>query len=93
VLNGATMAPLVMSTFGKLGPAAVGYLQNLATVACLTRLVDRGMWLRISRQYLSCAPHRSRGIVIRHYYRSLAKRAGGILVMVQLCHSNDFGLL
>jgi hypothetical protein len=28
VLNGATMVPLVMSAFGKLGPAAEGYLQN-----------------------------------------------------------------
>jgi hypothetical protein len=30
VLNGATMVPLVMSMLGKLGPAAEGYLQNIA---------------------------------------------------------------
>jgi hypothetical protein len=76
VLNGATMVPLVMSTFGKLAPAAEGYLQNLASVACSTGVVDRGVWLRISRQYLSCALVRGRGIVFRHYYRSLAKSAG-----------------
>jgi hypothetical protein len=76
VLNGATMVPLVLSTFGKLAPAAEGYLQNLASVACSTGVVDRGVWLRISRQYLSCALVRGRGIVFRHYYRSLAKSAG-----------------
>jgi hypothetical protein len=64
-----------MSTFGKLGPAAEGYLQNLASVACSTGVVDRGVWLRISRQYLSFALVRGRGIVLRHYYRSLAKSA------------------
>jgi hypothetical protein len=53
VLNGATMDPLVMSTFGNLGPAAEGYLQNLASVACSTGVVDRGVRLRISRQYLT----------------------------------------
>jgi hypothetical protein len=74
VLNGATMVPLLMSTFGKLGPAAEGYLQNLAT--CSTGVVDRGVWLRIPRQYLSCALVRGRGIVFRHYYRSPAKSAG-----------------
>ena len=76
MLNGATMVPLVMSTFGKLGPAADGFLKNLATVACSTGVVDRGVWLRVSRQYLSCGLVRGRGIVFRHYYRSLAKSAG-----------------
>jgi hypothetical protein len=75
VLNGSTMVPLVMSTFGKLGPAE-GYLQNLATVACSTGVVDRGVWLRISSQYLSCALVRGRGIVFRQYYSSVAKSAG-----------------
>jgi hypothetical protein len=74
--DGATMVPLVMSAFGKLVPAAEGYLQNLASVACSTGVVDRGVWLRISRQYLSCALVRGHGIVFRHYYRSLAKSAG-----------------
>jgi hypothetical protein len=44
-----TMVPLVVSTFGKLGPAAEGYLQNIASVACSIGVVDRGVWLRISR--------------------------------------------
>ena len=74
--NGATMVPLVMTTFGKLGPSAEWYLQTLATVACSTGVVDRGMWLRIARQYISCALVRGRGIVFRHYYRSMAKSAG-----------------
>jgi hypothetical protein len=90
VLNGATMVPLVMSTFGKLGTAAEGNSQNLAFVACSTGVVDRGVWLCISRQYLSCALVRGRGTVFRHYYRSPAKRAGKNFVMVRLCHSNDF---
>jgi hypothetical protein len=55
VLNGATVVPLVTSMIGTLGPAAEGYLQNLATVACMTGVVDRGVWLRIACQSLSCA--------------------------------------
>jgi hypothetical protein len=65
-----------MSAFGKLGPAAEGYLQNLATVACSTGVVDRVVWLRISRQYLSCALVRGRGIDFRPYSCSLGKSAG-----------------
>jgi hypothetical protein len=45
-------------------------------VACSTGVVDRGVCLRISRQYLSCALVRGRSIVLRHYYRSVAKSAG-----------------
>jgi hypothetical protein len=71
VLNGATMVPVVISKFDKLGPAAEGYLQKLATVA---GVVDRGVWLRICHQYLSCALIRGRGIVYCHYYRSLATK-------------------
>jgi hypothetical protein len=63
-----------MSTLAKLGPAAEGCWQNLATVACWTGVVDHGVWLRVSRPYLSCALVRGRGIVSRHYYSSLAKR-------------------
>ena len=36
VLNGATMVPLVITTFGKLGPSAQGFLQSLANFACST---------------------------------------------------------
>ena len=42
VLNGANMVPLVVTTFGKLGPSAQGFLQSLADVACSTGVVDRG---------------------------------------------------
>jgi hypothetical protein len=38
--------------------------------------MDRSVWLRILRQYLSCALVRGDGIVFRHCYRSLAKSAG-----------------
>ena len=55
VLNGATMIPLVMNTFGQLGPSAESYLKSLADVACSTGCVDRGVWLRFAKQYLSRA--------------------------------------
>jgi hypothetical protein len=76
VLNGADMVPLVISSFDELEPAAEGYLQNLATVACSIGVVDRSVCLRISHQYLICALVRSRGIVFLHYYRSLPNSAG-----------------
>ena len=76
VLNGATMIPLVMTTFGKLGPSAESYLKSLADVACSTGFVDRGVWLRVAKQFLSCALVRGRGVVLRHYYKSIAKYAG-----------------
>ena len=41
VLNGATMVPLVVTAFGKLGPSAQGFLQSLADVACSAGIVDR----------------------------------------------------
>ena len=46
------------------GTSAHGFLQSLADVACSTGVVDRGLWLRIARQYLSCALDRVRGIVL-----------------------------
>jgi hypothetical protein len=71
VLVGATVVPLAMSTLGKLGPAAAeGYLQNLATVACSTDVVDRYV---TSRNYLVCALVHGHGIGFRHHYRILAK--------------------
>ena len=74
VLNGA-IVPLVVTTFGKLGPSAQGFLQSLADVAC-SGVVDRGSWLRIAQQYLSCALVRRRGIVFRYYCQSMVKSAG-----------------
>lgn len=46
-------------TFGMLGPAEL-HLQSLVNVACSTGVADRGVWLRISRQFLSCALLRGR---------------------------------
>ena len=51
VFNGATMIPFVMTTFGELGPSAESYLQKLVDVACSTGFVDRGVWLRIAKQF------------------------------------------
>ena len=65
-----------MTSFGKLGPSAEGYLQSLASVASSTGLVDRGAWLCVARQYLSCALVRGRGQIFHRYYSSLAKGAG-----------------
>ena len=65
-----------MNTFGKLGPAAESYLQRKADVACSTGCVDHGVWLRIAKQFLSCALVRGRGVVFRHYYKSIAQCAG-----------------
>ena len=53
--NDGNMVPSVMTTFAKLGPFAEAYLQSLADVACSTGVVDRGFWLRIAKQFLSCA--------------------------------------
>ena len=55
---------------------AKSYLKKLADVACSTGGVDGGVWLRIAKQYLSCALVRGRGIVFRHHYQSIAKCAG-----------------
>jgi hypothetical protein len=93
VLNDATMVSLFMSPLGTLGAAAEGFLQNFATVACSTGVVGRDVWLRTSRQYLSCAPVRGRGIVFCRYFRSLSQSAMKDFVMVQLCHLNDFGII
>ena len=71
VLNGVTMGPLVVTTFRKLGPSAQGFSQSLTDVACSTGVVDRGSWLRIAQQYLSCLV-RGRGIVFRYQYQSTA---------------------
>ena len=66
----------MMTTFGKLGPSAEGFLQSLADVACSTGVVDRGLWLRSAMQYLSCALVRGRSIVLRRYFPGIAKSAG-----------------
>ena len=70
------MIPLVMTTFGKLGRSAESFLHNLADVTCSTGFDDRGVWLRIAKQALSCDLVRGLGIVFRHYYKSIAKCAG-----------------
>jgi hypothetical protein len=75
VLNGATMIPLVMPSFGKLGPAAEGYLQSLAAIPCSKGVVEWGMWLHTAR-HLSCALVCGRSVEFRHYYRSISKRTG-----------------
>ena len=41
-------------------------LKSLADVACSTGVVDRGVWLRVAKQFLSCALVRVRGVGFRH---------------------------
>jgi hypothetical protein len=62
VLNGVTMIPVVMTSFGEFGHAAEGELQSLATIACSMGLVD---WLCIAWQYLTCACVRCGGVLFR----------------------------
>ena len=62
--------------FGKLGPSAESYLKSLADAACSTGFVHRGVRLRVAKQFLSCALVRGRGVVFRHYCKSIAKCAG-----------------
>ena len=38
--------------------------------------LKQGLTLRVAKQFLSCALVRGRGIVFRHYYKSIAKCAG-----------------
>ena len=40
-MNGAIIVPLVMTSFGELGPSAETYLQSVADVACSIGVVDR----------------------------------------------------
>ena len=49
--------------------------QISADVACSTGVVDRGMWLRKTMQYLSCTVVRGRSIVFHHYYQSIVQSA------------------
>ena len=50
VLNGATIVPLEMTTFKKLGSSAKGLFQTLVDVARSTLVAHRGSWLRIAQQ-------------------------------------------
>jgi hypothetical protein len=34
------------------------------------------LWITLAKQYLSCALVRGRGIILRQYYKSIAKSAG-----------------
>ena len=58
------------STYKPLG-CSTGFV-----VACSTGFVDRGVSLHFAKQFLSCALVRGRGVVFRHYYKSIAKCAG-----------------
>ena len=51
-------------------------MKSLADAACSTGFVDHGVWLRVAKQFLSCALVRGRGVVFRHYCKSIAKCAG-----------------
>jgi hypothetical protein len=51
-------------------------MQEYKRVSQCSSVVDPGVWPHISCRYLSCAVARGRGIVFRHYYRSLGQSAG-----------------
>ena len=58
------------------------------------RFVHRGVWLRVAKQFLSCALVRGRGVLFRHYYKSIAKCAGkdyrdGAVVPLSLIHISE----
>jgi hypothetical protein len=52
------------------------YLQSLATSACSTEVVERGLWLLVAGHCLSRAMVRGRCVVFRRFYRSVPKSAG-----------------
>ena len=85
------MIPLVMTTFGKLGPSAESYLKSLADVACSTGFVDRGVWLHVVKQFLSCALVRVVALCFVITTRVLRSVLGKTIVMVLLCHSSECG--
>ena len=60
----------------EIGTSAEACLCSLVGVACSTGVVDCGLWLRISKQFLSCALVRRREVVFVHCYKSIATSAG-----------------
>ena len=46
---------------------------------CSTGFVERGLRLRIAKQYLSGTFVRWHGVVIRHYCQRIARSAGAVL--------------
>ena len=51
-------------------------LDNLNWLFFLHVDLTFGVWLRVAKQFLSCPLVRGRGVVFRHYYKSIAKCAG-----------------
>ena len=80
------MVPFVMTTFGQFGPSAVAYLNSLADVSCSVGLVDRGVWLRIAKQYLSCALVKGRDVVSGSITRVSPRVLERIIVLVHQFH-------
>jgi hypothetical protein len=64
---------------GKVTALAVTELHKtaceLASVACSMGGVDRVVWLCIATLYLTCVSIRGRGVVFKHYNRSLGRSA------------------
>ena len=50
--------------------------RSMPTIHVPKATSDRGVWLRVAKQFLSCALVRGSGVVFRHYYKSIAKCAG-----------------
>jgi hypothetical protein len=89
-LQGATMAPLTMTTSGTLSPAADKHLKDFVSVACSIGL-HWGVWLRIARKYLRCASVHGGSVAFTHCCLRLGKRAGEILAITLCFNTKDGG--
>ena len=68
--------------------SALGFMQSLADVACSSGVVDRGLWLRIAQQHLSCTWFGGVALLSVTTSRIFQKVLGMTFVMVLLCHSS-----
>ena len=75
----------------RLGPPAQGFFKSLADVACSTGAVDRGSWLRIAQQYVSCAFVGGVALCSVAIIRVKLKVLGKTFVMVLVCHLSECG--
>ena len=82
---------LEVATFDKLSPSAQGFLKSLSDVACSAGVVDRGSWLRIAQQYLSCALVRGLALCSATILRVCLKVLEKTVVVVLVCHSSQCG--
>ena len=73
---------LDMTAFGKLGPSAEDCLQRLVDVACSAGADDRGLQLRIAKQFLRCALGWVEALLVVTTTRLLLHVPGKIVLMM-----------